>query len=47
MNTLSDEQQRIVDAPLAPMSVIAYAGSGKTCTAVHRIIAMRRRLGEH
>jgi len=47
MNTLSDEQQRIVDAPLAPMSVIACAGSGKTRTAVYRIIEICRKLGEH
>ncbi|WP_367350501.1 UvrD-helicase domain-containing protein [Ottowia sp.] len=47
MNSLSDEQQSIVDAPLEPMSVIACAGSGKTRTAVYRVIKMRRNLGEH
>ncbi len=47
MNMLSDEQQAIVDAPLEPMSVIACAGSGKTRTAVHRVIEMLRKLGEH
>ena len=47
MSALSDEQQTIVDAPLEPMSVIACAGSGKTRTAVYRVIEMRRKLGEH
>jgi superfamily I DNA/RNA helicase len=47
MSALSDEQQAIVDAPLEPMSVIACAGSGKTRTAVYRVIEMRRKLGEH
>lgn len=43
---LSDEQQAIVNAPLVPMAVIACAGSGKTTTAIHRLVAMRRLLGE-
>lgn len=47
MSALSDEQQTIVDAPLEPMSIIACAGSGKTRTAVYRVIEMRRKLGGH
>ncbi|NPU91666.1 MAG: ATP-dependent helicase [Gammaproteobacteria bacterium] len=43
----SDEQLRIIDAPIAPMSVIACAGSGKTSTAVRRLLQMRRQLGDH
>ncbi|WP_342308923.1 ATP-dependent helicase [Burkholderia pyrrocinia] len=46
MNELSPEQRAIVDAPMAPLAVIACAGSGKTGTAVHRVVEMRRRLGE-
>jgi len=46
MTALSDEQRAIVDAPTSPLSVIACAGSGKTRTAVHRLVEMRRRLGE-
>lgn len=45
--TLSDEQRAVVEAPTGPLSVIACAGSGKTRTAVHRLVEMRRRLGEH
>lgn len=45
MTGLSAEQQTIVDAPLAPLCVIACAGSGKTRTAVHRLAEIRRRLG--
>ncbi len=45
MTTLSAEQQAIIDAPLVPLSVIACAGSGKTRTAVRRLIEMRKRLG--
>lgn len=41
---LSAEQQAVIDAPLAPLSVTACAGSGKTFTAVHRLVAMRRLL---
>lgn len=43
----SSEQQAIINAPLAPMSVIACAGSGKTRTAVRRLAEMRRQLGDH
>jgi len=46
MTTLSHEQKSIVDAPLEPMSVIACAGSGKTKTAVHRLVEIRKRLGD-
>lgn len=42
---LTAEQQSVVDAPMAALSVIACAGSGKTKTAVHRLAAMRRSLG--
>ena len=45
MNGLSDEQRTMVDAPIGPLSVIACAGSGKTRTAVHRLVELRRRLG--
>lgn len=47
MTGLSVEQQAIIDAPLEPLSVVACAGSGKTRTAVLRLVEMRRRLGEH
>lgn len=46
MTALSDEQRAVVDAPTGPLSVIACAGSGKTRTAVHRLVEMRRRLGK-
>ncbi len=46
MTILSDEQRAIVDAPTGSMSVIACAGSGKTRTAVHRLVEMRKRLGD-
>ena len=38
---LSEEQLNIVNAPLASLSVIACAGSGKTVTAVHRLAKIR------
>lgn len=47
MTEASTEQLRIIHAPLAPMSVIACAGSGKTFTAVRRLAELRRRLGDH
>jgi superfamily I DNA/RNA helicase len=47
MTTLSAEQQAIIDAPLGSLSVIACAGSGKTRTAVRRLIEVRKRLGDH
>lgn len=43
----SDEQQAIIDAPLVPIAVIACAGSGKTATAIRRLVAMRRLLGDN
>lgn len=46
MTGLTPEQQAVVDAPLVPMCVIACAGSGKTKTAVHRLVRVRRDLGE-
>ncbi|MEZ0472730.1 UvrD-helicase domain-containing protein [Luteimonas salinilitoris] len=47
MTQASAEQLQIIGAPLAPMSVIACAGSGKTFTAVRRLAQMRRELGNH
>lgn len=47
MTQVSDEQSRIINAPLAPLSVIACAGSGKTFTAVRRLASMRQQLGKH
>lgn len=47
MTTLSAEQRAIIDAPLEPLSVVACAGSGKTRTAVRRLVEVRRRLGDH
>lgn len=46
MSGLTIEQQNVVDAPMVPLCVIACAGSGKTKTAVHRLVRMRRNLGE-
>lgn len=46
MTRLSHEQRAVVDAPTKPLSVVACAGSGKTRTAVHRLVEIRRRLGE-
>lgn len=46
MSGLTPEQQEVVDAPMVPLCVIACAGSGKTKTAVHRLVRMRRILGE-
>jgi superfamily I DNA/RNA helicase len=45
MSVLTPDQQAVVDAPMVPLSVIACAGSGKTKTAVHRLVQMRRNLG--
>ncbi|MDR3418838.1 MAG: AAA family ATPase [Nevskia sp.] len=47
MTGLSSEQKAIVDAALAPLSVVACAGSGKTRTAVQRVAEIRKRLGDH
>lgn len=46
MSGLTPEQQDVVDAPMVPLCVIACAGSGKTKTAVHRVVRIRRNLGE-
>lgn len=40
---LSPQQLAIVDLPLDPIAVTACAGSGKTKTAVHRLVAMRKK----
>ncbi|AFY20363.1 UvrD-helicase domain-containing protein [Pseudomonas sp. UW4] len=40
----SPEQQLVIDAPLEPLAVTACAGSGKTATAILRLVEMRRRL---
>jgi superfamily I DNA/RNA helicase len=46
MTELSQEQRAIVFAPLSPFAVVACAGSGKTMTAVRRLVEMRRLLGD-
>jgi len=46
MSGLTAEQQNVVDAPMVPLCVVACAGSGKTKTALHRLVRMRRNLGE-
>ena len=46
MTDLSPEQRAIVEAPLVPLVVVACAGSGKTFTAVHRLLEIRRRMGD-
>lgn len=43
----SEEQLQVIGAPIAPMSVVACAGSGKTFTAVRRLAQMRRQLGDN
>lgn len=45
MRTLSTQQGDVVAADLGPLAVLACAGSGKTLTAVHRLLEVRRRLG--
>lgn len=40
---LSKEQGDIIALPLTPLAVTACAGSGKTRTAVHRLLSMRQR----
>ncbi|PVM82071.1 DEAD/DEAH box helicase [Caulobacter endophyticus] len=44
MTGLSVEQEEVVKADLQSLAVLACAGSGKTRTAVHRLLAVRRRL---
>jgi len=46
MSMLTFEQQAVVDAPMAPLCVVACAGSGKTKTSVQRLVQMRRNLGD-
>src|SRR5688572_3422146 len=46
MSALTPEQQAVVDAPMSALCVIACAGSGKTRTAVQRLVQVRRALGE-
>jgi superfamily I DNA/RNA helicase len=45
MTDLSDEQVAMIEAGLEPMSVLACAGSGKTSTAVRRLVHMSKQLG--
>jgi superfamily I DNA/RNA helicase len=40
------EQEAIIGAALIPQCVIACPGSGKTATAVRRLVEIRRRLGD-
>jgi superfamily I DNA/RNA helicase len=44
MTSLSGEQEAVIAADLGPLAVLACAGSGKTRTAVHRLVEVRRRL---
>ncbi|EKQ6385109.1 UvrD-helicase domain-containing protein [Pseudomonas aeruginosa] len=44
---LSEEQKAVVNAPLQPMAVTACAGSGKTETAIRRLISIRQKLEDH
>lgn len=46
MMALSQQQASIALLPLQPLAVTACAGSGKTKTAVHRLIEMRRLLAD-
>ncbi len=43
---LSDEQKNFINAPLGPIAVTACAGSGKTATAIRRLIAIRQKMEE-
>ena len=45
MTALSGQQGDVIAADLGPLSVLACAGSGKTRTAVHRLLEVRRRRG--
>ncbi|MNJ21297.1 UvrD-helicase domain-containing protein [Pseudomonas alkylphenolica] len=40
----SDEQNDVINAPLGPIAVKACAGSGKTATAIRRLIAIRQKM---
>lgn len=46
MILLSTEQENVVTADLDALAVLACAGSGKTRTAVHRLLDVRRRLSQ-
>lgn len=41
---LSDEQKDVINAPLGAIAVTACAGSGKTATAIRRLIAIRQKM---
>ncbi len=41
---MSDEQKNVIGAELGPISVTACAGSGKTATAIRRLIAVRQKM---
>ncbi|MHC9061017.1 UvrD-helicase domain-containing protein [Pantoea sp. y20] len=41
---LSEEQLDIIGAPLGPIAITACAGSGKTATAIRRLIAIRQKM---
>lgn len=41
----TNEQRAIIDGDLQPQCVVACAGSGKTATAVRRMLEIRKRLG--
>ncbi|MGH8506916.1 MAG: UvrD-helicase domain-containing protein, partial [Stenotrophobium sp.] len=41
----TSEQKAIIEADLSSQCVIACPGSGKTATAVRRLLELRRRLG--
>lgn len=41
---LSKEQIDVIEAPLGPIAVTACAGSGKTATAIRRLISIRKKM---
>lgn len=41
---LSKQQKAIIDAPLGAIAVTACAGSGKTATAIRRLLAIRQKM---
>lgn len=42
----TDEQKEVISAPLQPLSVVACAGSGKTYTAIERLIHVREEISD-
>ncbi|MEV4780097.1 ATP-dependent helicase [Burkholderia sp. LMU1-1-1.1] len=42
----TEEQKLVLEAELVPMKVVACAGSGKTATAVRRLLEVRQRMAE-